>query len=44
MWITDKHVAVHFSLEWVKGPYLQGAAPSVYSKVAVSSLAEAARP
>lgn len=29
---------------WVKGPYLQGAVPSVYSKVAVYSLAEAARP
>lgn len=44
MWITSKHVALHFTQEWVKGPYLQGAVPSVYSKVAVSSLAEAARP
>lgn len=44
MWTTGKHVAVHFTQEWVKGPYLQGAVPSVYSKVAVYSLAEAARP
>lgn len=44
MWTTNKHVALHFTQEWVKGPCLQGAVPSVYSKVAVSSLAEAARP